>query len=72
MIVGVVVGSLHKLQKIKYIEDGINNLREQIKGSMFDTRVQKLQILGEDEVNNLISRIKNIILESVSNLYFVQ
>lgn len=66
LIVGTVVGSDDKLQKINSISNAINDLKKQIKGSIFDISIGKIELLGDHDLPELLSRIKKNILQTIS------
>lgn len=66
LIVGAVDSSDDKLQKIEYIFNEIEELKEKIKGSVFDTSIGEIKLWGNHNLPELLSRIKEIVLQDIS------
>jgi hypothetical protein len=66
LIVGAVDGHDDKLRKIGYIFNEIKDLKKQITGSVFDISIGRIELLGYRDLPELLSRIKEIVLQDIS------
>ena len=65
LIVGVVASSDTNLRKIDYIFDEIKDLKEQIKGSVLDMSIGRIELLGDRDLPKLLSRIYSLLTTEI-------
>lgn len=66
LIVGTVVGSDKKSEKIDNISNAIIDLKKLIKGSVFDISIGRIELLKNHDLLELLSQIKKIVFQSIS------